>query len=327
MGSAVKIAPFWQKLTSFWLLPIQKSGLITMLSVSLLSLLLPFLGLAGVILSFFVASYVFKYSFMILERCSYGDLRSPGMGEVFDSDGEYLFFKLLLFVFFLYGAVIWFVGTEGLLFSALIGLVTFFMPAITVALAVEKSITVALNPLVLVSFILRMGLVYVLVWVSHQFILSLSSIVASHFSTLRPFYFAIPLLLGCLVAWFNLYFWFVANAMLGYSVYERDEALGHESYVNQIEGDDSVAREVFDYDHIVAEGHILLKGESLEATRLLIGPALDLFPVDSTFHQLYHRVLAALGADKPYRANANFLIELLLKLRGSSTAAIVFHQA
>jgi hypothetical protein len=130
-----------------------------------------------------------------------------------------------------------------------------------------------------------------------------------------------------LVAWFNLYFWFVANVMLGYSVCECHEALGHEGYVNQIEGDDSVAREVFDCDRIVAEGHILLKEGSLEAARLLIRPALDRFSVDSKRHQLYHRVLATLGADKPYRAHANFLIELLLKLRGSSTAAIVFHQA
>ena len=158
---AASIPPFWLNLRAISTYPFRGDALFTLLVLSAAQLLtgLPVLGL---LLNLFLLLWAYKYAFSVLRDTAHGYMESQvGVLESPDSVMfkfvalNVLMLLMLLPLAYAFGAV-----------GAGLGLIViaFAQPAATMALAMDESLTNALNPSTWFALIGRIGLPYGLLW-------------------------------------------------------------------------------------------------------------------------------------------------------------------
>jgi hypothetical protein len=221
-----KPAPFWQRLNTFFLFPLQPKPLMYALVLSMCSLLfkaLPFLHevfavlivLVGVLLA------VSRYSFKVIALGSRGISTAADFPHELDEDWKNLPWKLfgiLLVKGFIVGLLEGWSSTLGV-----IGLfvVCFTLPASMMLLVQTCSFWEALNPAGVIDTIRIVGWPYVLVCL-FLFMLSGGSEIA--IGMLVPIFQGIILL--PLITFVTTYFSWVMSSLLGYVMYQHHQAFG-----------------------------------------------------------------------------------------------------
>lgn len=218
--------PFWQRLNTFFLFPLQAMPLMYAVVLSMCSLLfkaLPFLheGLAVLIVLIGVLLAVSRYSFRVIALGSRGISKAVDFPRELDPDWKNLPWKLfgiLLVKGFIVGLLDGWSSTLGL-----IGLfvVCFTLPASMMLLVQTCSFWEALNPAGVIDTIRIVGWPYVLVCL-FLFMLSGGSEIAV--VMLVPLFEGIILL--PIITFVTIYFSWVMSSLLGYVMYEHHHAFG-----------------------------------------------------------------------------------------------------
>ncbi|MFW5969484.1 MAG: hypothetical protein ACOCP9_02495, partial [Halofilum sp. (in: g-proteobacteria)] len=168
----ITIVPFWNRMPRFFLYPLTPPGLYVLLllavaNATVLDLMHAGGGgfIAGLVVSLVAAVFSIKYGYDILERTANGHTLPPRLNRDTLLDGYELPFKQIA-VFIILGLVGW--GIAILLPPALVvaGFVVYgiavvaLLPAIIMTLALERSVSAALNPVTLFGIAFRIGWPY-----------------------------------------------------------------------------------------------------------------------------------------------------------------------
>jgi hypothetical protein len=216
-------APFWYRLNTFFLFPLQPQPLIYAVFLSLCSLLVkvfPF-GLAYAFIFIGLLLAMSRYAFRVIAVGSRGISKAADFPRELDPDWAALPWKLfgIIVVKFFFIGVLEHLS-PGL---GLIGLfvVCFTLPASMMVLVETCSFWEALNPSGIWGTIRIVGWSYVLLCL-FLFLLTGGSEVA--FSMLLPIFSGIILVpIGVFV---SIYFYWVMASLLGYVMYQNHEAFG-----------------------------------------------------------------------------------------------------
>jgi TolA-binding protein len=166
LGLGNVIPPFWKNLHRFFIYPLSSlHPILLVFGLAVLTVLLQRTGILFGLLRFGVWGFMLTYSFEALRHTAQGNFKPPQFSiEMLVSDFHLVFRQLGLFfvlwILFVFGA-----ARLGVLPTLLISaFVVFTLPAMIIILAVNEDIGQALNPLLLLGLISRIGGRYLLLF-------------------------------------------------------------------------------------------------------------------------------------------------------------------
>lgn len=220
LGIGNIIEPFWTRLPTFFSYPCH------------LQTLLFIFGLAGLAAffqdSFLVRLFFFvistKYAYAVLNSTAQGSLKPPELSvDLFNKDVLQVFKQYGLFVIvgIATGLIFGFTGpVGGYIFLAVI---IFYAPTMLMVLVATNSIFAAINPMVFMPIVSRIGGRYLLMYF---FIILLYGAPAAAFHYMP---LALPtFLLAFLFFFFNLYYTIIIYHLLGYVLLQYHEEIGYD---------------------------------------------------------------------------------------------------
>jgi hypothetical protein len=224
LGVGNIIDPFWKRIPRFFLYPFYTRPLALMLGLSVIAALLPKTGLLSVVGAVGIWGMTFKYAYAILKNTMGGDLTAPPLnatnlykdfGPVAKQVGIYAAFYFVVgFVFVEIGRG---VGIPFLM------LATLFLPAMIMLLVCTESLLAALNPVMFVSLVVKIGWGYLLMYFFYSTLAGAPALlgrqVLIHLSPM-PQIFLFTLL--------KIYYTFISYHLMGYVILQYHEALGHQ---------------------------------------------------------------------------------------------------
>lgn len=302
LGSATGAKPFWQMLPHFFAYPLHLNSLLVIILVAGLSLLFG-RNLMTVFLALFAAAVVVKYSFAIIEQRGSGKITPPVMTAVISGDEDHLFLRQIA-LFFLMGVIAGMTAYLNELLGVLVGgFLTLAVPASIMLLAVDKSVSRALNPLALSSLMLAVGWPYLLLWFCVQIISAGPVYIFGWMAAVLPVSAIAPILASLMV-----YFTFVLYAMLGYVLFEYQSELGFESVAEEDEDTDDQG---FEKARALGESTVLIMDAEYERARECLRSAMERVHDDIDLHLRYHKLLMLLNDDEALVNHCDYLINIL----------------
>ncbi|WP_227519790.1 hypothetical protein [Mangrovitalea sediminis] len=221
LGDAAEAPPFWARIPAFFRYPLSTDPLLVIVLCTLVPLLVQ-RNLVGGLVTLALTAALLKYNFAVLARTAEGTFTAPPLAMAFRGGFVIVILQLLLFAIIgLSTFAAGYVGGKVLAFLVL-AFCVLALPAAIMVLAMEQRLPAAINPLVLMTLITRIGWPYFVLY-GHLVLLSLAAGAAQDFA-LRHF----PDYVGHPVAGFlNSYFTVIFFNMLGYVLYQYQEALGY----------------------------------------------------------------------------------------------------
>ena len=173
--SSGDVAPFWTRLNDFFTYPFQ-TGPLALLGLSILLSVVLSSGLLGLLAAVFITLLQIKYGFNVIAMMSEGEFEAPSLPATITDSSYNIVFKQFAVV------VVMFVVTArmGATFGSIVGVplaVIFFLilPMSIIVLATEQSLRAALNPVILVKSVYRIGWPYLLVYLYLLMMISCSA--------------------------------------------------------------------------------------------------------------------------------------------------------
>ena len=304
------IPPFWHKLNSFFLFPLQKTPLMYAVVLSLCGYLLLWGMLAAIFVGLGLALAVSRYAFKVAALASIGVTNSEDYRKYGGDDSwtalPWKFFGFLLFYGFIIGKLDG--ASKGL--GALAELaVSFLIPATLMVLISTASLRAALNPFILLGTVSRIGLPYFLLCLFLFLLMQGAPMAIMLLLPLMP-----KAVLAPLVCFALIYFSWVMAALIGYVMYQHHAELE----IEPVKGPDDEA--VAKVDPAVAEAKRrdaavarLVQDskmqEALETAREWLRTA----PDSIADQQRYHRVLKLTDKADELARHAQEFIPLLIR--------------
>jgi hypothetical protein len=158
------VLPFWRRLNDFFLYPFQLGPMVLIGIAVLASILVP-PGWIALITSLFIVFLQFKYGFNVIAAMAEGEFHAPSLRDTISGGGYDLVYKQFAIVFLMLVVPTIISVQLSALLGTLLGI--FFLlvlPMSTIVLAREQSLKAALNPIILVTSIYRIGWAYLLVY-------------------------------------------------------------------------------------------------------------------------------------------------------------------
>jgi hypothetical protein len=252
-SSEWKIPPFWRKLNSFFLFPLQTEPLLYALLLSACSYGLMF-GVIGVfVVGLGLLLAVSRYAFKVSALASRGITNSADFrASHVDEEWKWLPWKFFG-VLFVFGLFVGFLASRSLALGLVANLiVAFLIPATWMVLINTSSLSSALNPFELLATIFGIGKSYLLLCFFLFLLQQGSPMVMEALLKVAARGMVLPLMSFVLI-----YFTWVMAAMIGYVMYQHHAALDIEP-VQAPEGEslvkiDPVAQEAQRRDAMVAK--------------------------------------------------------------------------
>lgn len=234
LGNAHLAAPFWQRLPQFYLYPLQKVPLLLAL-VSTLPMLLG-KGDPTIVLQLIVTVLITKYAYVVLEDSANGNMRAPELERIAEGGGLTLVVQQYAVLFAagaaVVGVLLW---THSTFWTVLVSAVVLLaLPASIIVLAMEKTLTAALNINTLFDVITRIGWAYAVLWVFLLFS------ILSYLTVSVSFYNEVPFpVWGVLTTALGNYFYFWMFHLMGYVIFQFQTELG---FAAELKGDKRIQR-------------------------------------------------------------------------------------
>ncbi|HEV8692826.1 MAG TPA: hypothetical protein VGQ93_01370 [Lysobacter sp.] len=292
--------PFWHRLRAIVLYPMRGAALVTLITLTLASLfgMLPVIGWIISILTWLAA---YKYAFEILRTTADGRTDSPETVLGVDDGVVWRFFAL---IFLLILAVAIVAGIFGPMIGlAALAFVVFLQPGFIISLAMDGSLTRALNPAVALSVVGRVGWPYLAVF-ALLFVIQASKVTAS-----RWLADVMPPVVGDLTLTV-VSFWglFATFHLMGYLVYQYHDALGYEPAAHK---DGLPSRHIPDRDLLDRTEALVRDGQTEQALASLREEVRSR-AVSLETHELYHRLLRQHGTPAEVSEHAAQYLNLLM---------------
>lgn len=218
------IPPFWHKLNSFFLFPLQRTPLLYAVVLSLCSYLLMTGPLFAIVVALGLMLAISRYAFKVAAFASRGILDSRDYADYHaDTDLKVLpwkFFCVLVvhgFVIRMLVGVSVGLGTLGSIFSS------FLIPVTLMVLISTGSLMAAINPFILLGSIAGIGLPYFLLCLFLFLLMQGAPMAVAMLLPLVPMALLAPLVMLVLI-----YFNWVIAAMIGYVMYQNHAEFGIE---------------------------------------------------------------------------------------------------
>jgi len=226
------IDPFWKRLPGFFKYPLSRWPMSLNIVLSLAGLILAGDSLFGKLIQLIVFAVVLKYSYSSLKCTAKGDLRAPAitletvsreLGPVFKQ------FAMYFIIFYLFSLVL---GGFGLVLGIIyLVLATVFIPAMVMLLVTTGSLFHAINPLLFVPLVARIGWPYLLLYVFLSLLGSAPAFLAGYLSKILP-----PklLLLSMNMSW--IYYTIISYHLMGYVLLQYHKEIGYEVNYTDLKG-------------------------------------------------------------------------------------------
>lgn len=214
------IEPFWQRLSQITTYPLQREALFTIVALAVMRLVV-YVPVLGWLLNLFVTIAILRYAGEVLYRTAHGKMDPPAGYSADDSRGWTLFWvQLALVVLAVFGGVLGAWLDAPLLGIATMGFIALAAPGAMISAAIDGDWLRALNPVLWLQVMLRLGAPYLLLAGLCVLIVVSKANAQEFLLPLMPGPFAVVAsgLIGhyALVATFHL---------MGYVVYQYHEAL------------------------------------------------------------------------------------------------------
>ena len=158
------LVPFWARLHDFFTYPFQASP-IALLSLAVIVSFVFSPGLLAALAGTFILLLQINYGFNVIATVSEGEFQAPSLPATITDSGYSVVFKqfAVLLVMFVTTAAVSVKLSPSL--GVLLGIFFFLvLPMSTIVLATERSLRTAVNPVILVTLIYRIGWPYLLVY-------------------------------------------------------------------------------------------------------------------------------------------------------------------
>ncbi len=161
MGYESIVPPFWYKIPLFFKIPLSIPSIIVILALLCAGYIFSWIPIVGWLLLLVVPPVLFfKYAYLTLQNIASGELCAPPLEELFKDNDYDIVFKQLFILFLLFAPMMKIMSASYVLGLFWYFLVLFLLPATAMVLSIEQNLFKAINPLVLISFVMRIGFSY-----------------------------------------------------------------------------------------------------------------------------------------------------------------------
>jgi len=294
LGVANSMPPFWSQMPRFFAYPLKSNGLMFLVLLAVLTMasgrLLHAHGAVAAVLIFMIVALGIRQGLRVIEFCSQGRSKPPGIAELFD--GNSTAFKMLGLAI-AYGVMIGIAGRFGMPgIAGMVGL-SALLPASIMLLAIHGSLRDALDPIQVIQLAARtgwsyLGLILVLMVTAQGPQQALGLIPAATLVRLKE---NSPEVLMALLVASSAYFNMVMGSMMGYLLFQHHQDLGiRPDAEHRVAPADNRALEM-------ARAAILVRESRYpDALRHMAGMVAD-YPGDLPVLEYHHKLLCASGAD------------------------------
>ncbi len=329
IGAANLIEPFWTRLRSIFLYPFSRWPLILMAILALVDYLFVDRSLFGLLVGVAAWVVLIKYSYAILVRTAHGNMSPPALAaETISKDLQDVFKQYGLFI--ITGIAGYYVGKYLGRFMLLpFGLFVFVcMPAMIITLAATNSLIHAINPVMIVRLISRLGRGY---FIMFFFLLLLGGAPSVLFYAVVSH---LPRVLArILFSAITSYYTMVSYHLMGYVLLQYHEKIGYtidfEDFVlapskpaAAVAGKGSGAA-----DPLVLQVNQLLRDSRIEEAMELINakPGEQILS-SPALAEVYYRILKMKKMNADILAFGPRYLEVLIKLNEKQKALAVYQE-
>lgn len=305
--------PFWMRLTDFLRYPLSIVGLALMLVALLIPLVVPGgIPLHVARLLFLVA--ISKYLWTVLEEVGAGNVAPIGYQPLLRMENNNLAFSLGAMLAVIVAGIMYVRGLSGFYGALLIALAVGVMPAILIAVGVNRSVGSGFSRDGLLGVLGSIGLVYAAV-----FFMPLALLVVLH-AFVGLFADILPVAVGqALALTANTYFAIVLFAMSGYLLFQYQEALGYTP-----EGAGKARKSYKKGDPVQLQVEMFLKDGSYSKAMTLLEADADKKGASLSQHERYHRLIWAMGSEERLKKHATSYFKGLLQAGRDMQVAGIF---
>jgi tetratricopeptide (TPR) repeat protein len=218
------IAPFWNRLPKIFAYPLTLRTILLMLVLAIISMVAWKMGMVGLLLNGIVWLVVLKYSFESLKATAQGDLRPPKLSaETISQDIHQVLKQYLIYIIIFFASVWLFFSVNPILGVAFVLVVLFFIPAMIILLVTTGSLIHAMNPMIFVPMVSRIGWGYLLMYF-FLFLLGSAPAIAAQY--IMQFF---PIDLHLLLSNFaKSYYTIVSYHLMGYVILQYHDQVGYQ---------------------------------------------------------------------------------------------------
>jgi hypothetical protein len=310
MSRATPIVPFWHRLPVFFAFPLQPRNLLALAGLSFGWLVFSLLpggllgGLLMLVLGFALIGGFSRYWFNVLDFTAYGYLDSSDYPAHKLNANDDALIKLL-FVLIIQSVVLWSVlhrlGPAGHIAASAIS--SLIMPATTMLITLTGSVLSSLNPLTLLSVMLRIGSPYLLLY-AFLFMLQVGAgtvlIVAVPW---LPDVLKLPVVLFCI-----MFSALIMAQMMGYVLYQNHGELGLQTRQPDLTPEEESAAAMEELDDRIQQ---FIDDNNFAAAVDWLRGALKDAPDDMARHERYHRLLVLANDPRLQRHSQEYIGRLL----------------
>jgi len=218
------IAPFWHRLPKIFAYPLTLRTLLLMLILAILSTVVIKMGLLGLLLYGVIWLVVLKYSFEALKATARGDLSPPKLNSETVSQDIHQVLKQYLIYIIIGFVTMWLAVSVNLFLGIVFALVIlFFIPAMIILLVTTGSLLHAMNPLIFVPLVTRIGWGYLLMYFFLFLLGSAPAIAGQYIMAFFPIGMH-PLLTSFAESYYSI----VSYHLMGYVILQYHEQVGYE---------------------------------------------------------------------------------------------------
>ncbi len=322
LGAGNLIRPFWHRIPQFFIYPLQFPPLLFMLLLTVLSIIvnkiptdiMPF----GVLIELAMVMLFVKYAYVVLEHTAQGYLQAQRIrGKLLTENLETPFKQLfIVFLFFIGLSELSGLQDEGPLYIG-ISFTALVFPASVMVLAVEHRLIRAMNPIILLNMIRRIGGAYFIMCV-FLLILLMSAMQAT---TIMADYLpeSIYMPVGNFIV---MYFTLIMFNMMGYVLYQYHEELGYSIQQEYIEAANP-ASWPHETEPALREVEILFQEGKLGEVRERLIQMSRAEPGNMQYRERLHRLLLASKDIEGLRNyTADYISRLMLDNRPSEAIRV-----
>lgn len=225
VGAANLLPPFWDRLHRFFTYPFHKHTLLFLLALAVASVVAShFIPVFGWMIHIAAYFFILSYSYEMLKTTARGDLYPPPLNDkVLLDDLGIVAKQFLLLIALLVGGYIIAIETAWPVLLAYILFVLIFAPAILIVLITTERLLQALNPVVLMSLVWRIGPAYLLMYFFLLLLMAAPGILVHTVGVHLP-----GLLQPIFGVAANYYYLFVSFHLIGYVLLQYHMEIGYE---------------------------------------------------------------------------------------------------
>lgn len=298
--SPASIPPFWLNLRSISTYPFRGDALFTLVLLSAAELLtgIPVLGF---FIGLFLLLWAYKYAFSVLRDTANGHMESQ-IGVLESPDSLVIkFVGLIILMLLMLVPVGYAFGAPGVLVGLL--LVAFAQPAAVMSLAMDESLSNALNPSTWFTLIGRIGLPYGLLWLLLLVFQISAANAAGWLSAWLPGFVATVLAQA-------IFLWglFGTFHLMGYLIYQYHERLGFEPNRHTHSAELPRNRE----SELVAAASARVRDGDSAGALILLREEMRERALSLEAHELYRRLLRTEGDATELQRHGRQYLHLLM---------------